>query len=211
MKTHRRGERGERRGERESGFGARGAGLGALDWPPATDHWPLFPLPPSPFPLARSLSPASRRGVLLLLVLALLSMFGLIAVAFVVLTGHAQRGAKSIERLGQAESLTDSSSATLLRQAALQILRGPANTASVIGAHSLPRGHVRQRVRIRNGGDAGCGRVDGRHREHGTIDERSARHHGGDLDERIRKHHRRYTAYGHQRGSGDCRGTSAAY
>jgi hypothetical protein len=82
--------------------------------------------------------------VLLLLVLALLSMFGLIAVAFVVLTGHAQRGAKSIERLGQAESLTDSSSATLLHQAAMQILRGPntttagvPNPASVMGAHSL--------------------------------------------------------------------------
>ena len=33
----------------------------------------------------------ARRGVLLLIVLALLAMFGLVAVAFVVLTGQAQR------------------------------------------------------------------------------------------------------------------------
>ena len=36
----------------------------------------------------------SRRGVLLLLVLALLSMFGLIAVAFVVISGHASECAE---------------------------------------------------------------------------------------------------------------------
>jgi hypothetical protein len=82
--------------------------------------------------------------VLLLLILALLSMFGLIAVAFVVLTGHAQRGAKSLERMGQTESLTDSTQKTLLHQAAMQVFRGPnsnsagvPNTASVMGAHSL--------------------------------------------------------------------------
>jgi hypothetical protein len=86
----------------------------------------------------------SRRGVLLLLVLALLSMFGLIAIAFVVLTGHAQRGAKSLERIGQTESLVDSTQKTLLHQAAMQIFRGPnstsagvPNSSSVMGAHSL--------------------------------------------------------------------------
>ena len=74
--------------------------------------------------------------MLLLLILALLAMFGLIAVAFVVISGQAQRSAKSIERIG----LTDESSQsaqTLLQQAAMQVFRGSTNPASVMGAHSL--------------------------------------------------------------------------
>ena len=36
----------------------------------------------------------ARRGMLLLVILGLLAMFGLVAIAFVVLTGHEQRAAK---------------------------------------------------------------------------------------------------------------------
>jgi hypothetical protein len=75
--------------------------------------------------------------VLLLLILALLAMFGLVAVTFVLLTGQAQRSAKSIERIGQTEMLTGSSPRVLLQQAAMQVFRGPVNNASVMRAHSL--------------------------------------------------------------------------
>ncbi len=79
------------------------------------------------------------------MILALLAMFGLIAVAFVVLTGHAQRGAKSVARIGQSDSVTDSSQRTLLHQAAMQVFRGPGtpaaggipNPASVMGCAQL--------------------------------------------------------------------------
>jgi hypothetical protein len=71
--------------------------------------------------------------VLLLLILALLSMFGLIAVAFVVLTGQSQRSAKSIERI----DLVSDPPQKLLEQAAMQIFRGSNSPASVMGAHSL--------------------------------------------------------------------------
>jgi hypothetical protein len=82
-----------------------------------------------------------RRGVLLLVVLALLAIFGLIAVAFVVLTQHAQRSAKSHQRI---DEVSDPPKA-LLQQALMQILHGPTtnsttnipNPASVLGAHSL--------------------------------------------------------------------------
>jgi hypothetical protein len=78
----------------------------------------------------------ARRGVLLLLILALLSMFGLMAVAFVVITGQAQRSAKSIERIDQTDE-PPRGAQQLLQQAAMQIFRGSNNTASVMGAHSL--------------------------------------------------------------------------
>ncbi len=81
----------------------------------------------------RATSHASRRGVLLLLILALLAMFGLIAVAFVVLTGQAQRSAKSIERI----DLAMDPPKNLLQQAAMQVFRGTNNPSSVLGAHSL--------------------------------------------------------------------------
>ena len=52
---------------------------------------------PNPFP---------RRGVVLLVVLALLALFGLIAVAFVVLSGQAQRSAQEhrADRAGRARA-----------------------------------------------------------------------------------------------------------
>jgi len=75
----------------------------------------------------------SRRGVLLLVILALLAMFALVAVAFVVLTGRALTGAKQIQRIDQHLDQPDQD----LERAAMQILRGTNNPASVIGPHSL--------------------------------------------------------------------------
>ncbi len=75
----------------------------------------------------------TRRGVLLLVVLGLLAMFGLVAVAFVVVTGHARRGAKTVERLEQYADPPDEQ----LHQIALQVLRGSRNPASVLQPHSL--------------------------------------------------------------------------
>ncbi len=75
----------------------------------------------------------TRRGVLLLVVLGLLAMFGLVAVAFVVVTGHARRGAKTVERIEQYADPPDEQ----LHQIAVQVLRGSHNPASVLGPHSL--------------------------------------------------------------------------
>ncbi|MCE5267713.1 MAG: hypothetical protein LLG00_07495, partial [Planctomycetaceae bacterium] len=92
------------------------------------------PLPASP-----------RRGVVLLVVLALLAIFGLFAVAFLMISGQAQRGARSIERIEQGAAASPLEARSLLRQAALQVLRGPntdsagrsPNPTSAMGAHSL--------------------------------------------------------------------------
>ena len=92
------------------------------------------PLSTTHYPLSTTHYPLSaRRGVLLLLILALLAMFGLIAVAFVVLTGQAQRSARSIERI----DLTTDPPPKVLQQAAMQVFRGSSSPASVMGAHSL--------------------------------------------------------------------------
>ncbi len=82
-----------------------------------------------------------RRGVVLLVVLAILAIFGLIAVAFVVLTGQARRSARSVENIG----LVTDPPQKILQQAAMQVFHGPTtnpttgepNRASVMGAHSL--------------------------------------------------------------------------
>jgi len=89
-----------------------------------------------PGSLMRPLSnrkPPDRRGVLLLIVLALLALFGMLGVAFVLLSGQAQRSAKSIERVELVSERPDK----LLREAAMQVFRGTNNPASVLGAHSL--------------------------------------------------------------------------
>ncbi len=74
-----------------------------------------------------------RRGVVLLVVLALVAIFGLIAVAFVVMTAQSRRGARSMARIG----LVTDPPQKILQQAAMQVFRGPATNTSVMGAHSL--------------------------------------------------------------------------
>jgi hypothetical protein len=89
-----------------------------------------YPLSPNPYPL----SPIpSRRGVLLLLVLGLLALFGLVAVAFVIVTGHAQRSSKIMQRIDQTLEQPEK----ILNEAMMQVARGPSNPVSVLGPHSL--------------------------------------------------------------------------
>ena len=75
----------------------------------------------------------ARRGVLLLIILALLAMFGLVAVAFVVVTGHSMRSAQAIQRIGQSDTRPEED----LHQAFLQVVRGPTNPGSRMGPHGL--------------------------------------------------------------------------
>ncbi|MGD0654825.1 MAG: hypothetical protein ABSA16_10810 [Thermoguttaceae bacterium] len=75
----------------------------------------------------------TRRGVLLLLVLAILALFGLVAVAFVLISGQSQRSAKNMQRVDQ--TLEDPQK--LLSEAMMQVARGASNPVSVIGPHSL--------------------------------------------------------------------------
>ena len=81
----------------------------------------------------RSCRSRARRGVLLLIILALLAMFGLVAVAFVVIAGHSMRGAQAIQRIGQSETRPEED----LHEAFLQVVRGPTNASSRLGPHSL--------------------------------------------------------------------------
>jgi len=80
----------------------------------------------------------ARRGVLLLVILGLLAMFGLVAIAFVVLTGHEQRNAKQLQRMDEQYDPPQQ----LLEGALFQVLRGTNNRSvnnpgSVIGPHGL--------------------------------------------------------------------------
>lgn len=75
----------------------------------------------------------SRRGALLMFVLAMLAMFGLIGFTFIMMTSHARRGARAFARMDQNDDRPDE----LLHRAALQIFRGTTSRASVLGPHSL--------------------------------------------------------------------------
>ena len=75
----------------------------------------------------------ARRGVLLILVLAILAMFGLIGFTFIMMTSHARRGAQAFARMEE----TDQNPDELLHHAALQVLRGPNTRGSMMGPHSL--------------------------------------------------------------------------
>ncbi|MCC6123928.1 MAG: hypothetical protein IT426_03120 [Pirellulales bacterium] len=75
----------------------------------------------------------SRRGILLLLILALLAMFGMVAVAFVVLSSQTMRSAKSMQRQQQAYHPPQND----VHEAAMQVFRGTLNPVSKMGPHSL--------------------------------------------------------------------------
>lgn len=74
-----------------------------------------------------------RRGVLLLVIVAMLAMFGLVAVTFVVIAAQAMRAATAVQRID--EYLDDPRQDA--HQAAMQVFRGTNNAQSVIGPHSL--------------------------------------------------------------------------
>ena len=75
----------------------------------------------------------SRRGVLLLVILALLAMFGMVAVTFVVVASQARIAAEAHQRMDE----TTDPPRKLLNAALMQVLRGSTNDASAIGPHSL--------------------------------------------------------------------------
>ncbi len=148
------GRRAEGRGRRAEGGGRRAESGVALHYPLSTIHSPLstlhYPLSTLHYPLSTihyplSPLPSSRRGVLLLIVLALLAIFALVGVAFVVVTSQAQRGAKAIERIDQGTNPSQPLPAQkLLQQAIMQVLHGPPtdaygnpNPGSVMGARDL--------------------------------------------------------------------------
>lgn len=74
-----------------------------------------------------------RRGVLLLIILGMLAMFGLIGIAFVMLTSHARKSAEVLQKkefyVAEPKKFTD--------EAINQILRGSRNRGSVLQNHSL--------------------------------------------------------------------------
>ena len=74
-----------------------------------------------------------RRGVVLLIVLGMLAMFGLIGVTFILLSGHARRSAQAQAKVGRNDNPPDRIADDVLKQ----ILRGSTDRASVIGPHSL--------------------------------------------------------------------------
>ncbi len=83
--------------------------------------------------LLRKNRDSPRRGVLLLVVLALLAMFALVGITFVMLTSHARRGAQAAARAEQYADPADD----LLGEVVLQCLRGTIRPASVLQNHSL--------------------------------------------------------------------------
>ncbi len=83
--------------------------------------------------MARAIPKTVRRGVLLLIVLGMLAMFGLIAVTFVLITGHHERAAEITERIGQDQSRPE----VVLDQALGQLLVGSTRENSVLQTHSL--------------------------------------------------------------------------
>ena len=91
-----------------------------------------------------------RRGVILLVVLALLSLFTLMLITFVIATAHFKSSARASSKVEQTGDSPDAQ----LHIAFLQVVRGPRNPFSVIGAHSLGEdiyGNRTLRGRILNG------------------------------------------------------------
>ena len=74
-----------------------------------------------------------RRGVLLILVLGLLAMFGMIGLSFLMMSSHQRQGAEVIARIDQQEFAPEQ----VADEAILQVLRGTENPLSVLRNHSL--------------------------------------------------------------------------
>ncbi len=75
----------------------------------------------------------SRRGAVLLVVMILLALFTLACIALVIAATHARRNALAAAHVEQ----TDDPPSNLVNRVFRQVVRGPRNPNSVIGAHSL--------------------------------------------------------------------------
>lgn len=76
---------------------------------------------------------AERRGVILLVILGMLTIFTMVAITFVIAANHFRRG---VDAQRNWETQGDPPDA-LLHQAMYQVVRGPRSPLSVIGPHSL--------------------------------------------------------------------------
>lgn len=83
--------------------------------------------------MARRNRASWRRGVLMLLVLGLLAMFGMVAIAFVIITGQFRQIAETQRRIDEYRQTPEEE----LEQVALAVLRGDENDTSAISHHSL--------------------------------------------------------------------------
>jgi len=83
--------------------------------------------------MARRNRACKRRGVLMLLVLGLLAMFGMVAIAFVIITGQFRQIAETNRKIDEYRRAPEEE----LEQVALEVLRGSENETSAIGHHSL--------------------------------------------------------------------------
>ncbi|MCS7238901.1 MAG: hypothetical protein NZ899_11635, partial [Thermoguttaceae bacterium] len=76
---------------------------------------------------------SDRRGVILLVILGLVALFGMVAVSFLLVAGHHRRAAVTQARIGQVYDPPHK----LLEEAMYQIIRGTDNRFSAIRHHSL--------------------------------------------------------------------------
>jgi hypothetical protein len=77
--------------------------------------------------------PPARRGVLMLLVLGILAMFGMVAIAYVIITAQFREIAETHRKIGQYAEQPEEQ----LDQVAMAVFRGDDNAADVIGGQSL--------------------------------------------------------------------------
>ena len=75
----------------------------------------------------------ARRGVILLVLLGILALFGATAFAFLVIASHGNRAAKSLQKVDRVALSPQQD----LEEAMYQVLRGSNNNTSVLRSHSL--------------------------------------------------------------------------
>jgi hypothetical protein len=84
------------------------------------------------------LRPAARRaGVLLLVVLSMLTLFMLLGVTYLIMAARVRSTAKAFLRLADDQAQTAVTLTPLLKDAALQVMRGTGNLRSAIRGHDL--------------------------------------------------------------------------
>lgn len=101
-----------------------------------------------------SVTAARRRGVLLLVVLSMLTLFMLLGTTYVILASRARTTARAFLKLADDQARTSTSIRPLLRDAALQVIRGSANASSAIRFHDLLNDKYNGSIEYRTAGEA---------------------------------------------------------